>query len=61
MAMWIVIGLATALTLSVIAGLAVAAVLGTIGRSVSELLDLEAWTSAPLTREEPSGIIPTLS
>jgi hypothetical protein len=55
MAMWIVIGLTTALTLSVITGLAVAAVLGVIGRSVSELLDFEPWESAPLTRDEDSA------
>jgi hypothetical protein len=42
MAMWIVIGLASALTLSVIAGLAVAAALGAIGRSSSKLLDFDA-------------------
>jgi hypothetical protein len=46
MAMWIVIGLSSAVTLSVIAGLAVAAVLGAIGRSVSELLELEPRASA---------------
>ena len=45
MGMWIAIGLTAALTLSVITGLAVAAVLGAIGRSVSELLVFEL--SAP--------------
>jgi hypothetical protein len=38
---WITIGFASALTLSVVAGVAVAAVLRAIGRSVSELHDLE--------------------
>jgi hypothetical protein len=52
MAMWIVIGLAAALTLSIGTGLAVAAVLGAIGRSLSEPLDLDPWASVPLTRGE---------
>jgi hypothetical protein len=52
MAMWILIGLASAFTLSLITGLAVAAVLGAIGRSVSEPLEFEPWASAPLTRSE---------
>ena len=52
MGMWIAIGFTAALTLSVITGLAVAAVLGAIGRSISEVLDFEPWTSAPLTRDE---------
>jgi hypothetical protein len=42
MAMWIVIGVASGLTLSVVAGLAVAAALGDIGRSSSRLLDFDA-------------------
>jgi hypothetical protein len=50
--MWILIGLAAAFTLSLITGLAVAAVLGAIGRSVSEPLEFEPWASAQLTRGE---------
>jgi hypothetical protein len=42
MAMWIVIGVASGLTLSVIVGLAIAAALGDIGRSFSRLLDFDA-------------------
>jgi hypothetical protein len=42
---WIVIGLASASTLSVIAGFVVAAVLRAVGRSVSEMLDFGPTTS----------------
>jgi hypothetical protein len=46
------IAVAGGATLSLLAGLAVAAVLGQIGDQVSELLEPEAWSSAPLTRDE---------
>lgn len=52
--MWMVIGLAAALTLAALTGLAVAAALEAIGRSVSELPDFERWAFGTLTRGEDS-------
>lgn len=49
---WITIGVASFLTLSLLVGLAFAAILGTISREVSDLVDLEPWASSPLTRSE---------
>jgi hypothetical protein len=37
------------MTISLLVGLIVAAVLGQIGREVSQLFENEAWSSAPLT------------
>jgi len=51
MEMLILIGVASLLTLSILLALIVAAVLGRIGREVSQLLDLEPWSTAPLSRE----------
>ena len=48
---WIGVGLAGLLALSFLVGLAIARTLGTIGDQLTELLDAEAWTSAPMTRE----------
>jgi ABC-type enterochelin transport system permease subunit len=47
---WIVMGSATLLALSLLVGLALAAILGTISSEVSELLELEPWRTAPPTR-----------
>jgi len=47
--LWLVIG-GTLATVSAMATIVVAAVLGTIGRSVSDLFDYEAATLTPLTR-----------
>jgi hypothetical protein len=47
--LWLMVGGALATT-SALTALLVAAVLGTIGRSVSELFDYEAATLMPLTR-----------
>lgn len=40
--------MASAMMISLLVGLIVAAVLGQIGRELSELLENEAWSSAPL-------------
>jgi hypothetical protein len=50
---WIMIGATAALTVSVLASLAVAAVLGVISREVSRLLEPEAWGWAP--RRQPKA------
>jgi hypothetical protein len=48
---WIEIGVAGALALSLFIGVATARILGAIGKDIAELLEVEPWTSAPLTRE----------
>jgi hypothetical protein len=47
---WFVIGAATGIALSFLVGLAVAAVLGSVSREASRLLDAEAWAVAPPSR-----------
>jgi hypothetical protein len=48
---WIGVGLAGLLALSLLVGLAIARILGAIGDEAAQLLEAEPWTSAPLTRE----------
>jgi hypothetical protein len=48
---WVAVGLAASLLFSVLVALVLAAILGRIGREVSELLDPELWSSAPTARE----------
>lgn len=52
---WIVIGASAVLGLSVLVGLAIGAILGSISREVSELLEIEPWSSAPLTQEKTAA------
>jgi len=47
---WIAIGVASFFVLSLFVGLAVAAVLGDIGRRVSGLHETEDWATAPPAR-----------
>jgi hypothetical protein len=47
---WIVVGAGVFLVLSLLVGLAVAAVFRSIGRRVSELYENEEWALAPLGR-----------
>jgi len=47
---WIAIGVSSFFVLSLSVGLAVAAVLGDIGRRVSELYETEDWAAAPPSR-----------
>jgi hypothetical protein len=49
--LWIGVGLAGLLAVSLLVGLAIARILGTIGDELAQLLEVEQWTSAPLTRE----------
>jgi hypothetical protein len=44
---WIVVGAGSFLVFSVLVGLAAAAVLGVIGRRVSEWYETEKWATAP--------------
>jgi hypothetical protein len=48
---WVGVGFATFFVLSTLVTLAVATILGRVGREVGELLDSAAWSSAPLARE----------
>ncbi len=53
---WVLIGTADLITLSLLIGLVVAAILGSIRREVSNLLDLEPWATATLTpASEPAA------
>jgi hypothetical protein len=49
--LWVIVGAGAFLFLSVVASLAVAAVLGRIAQETTELLEGEFWSSASLTRE----------
>jgi hypothetical protein len=56
---WIGVGVAGLLAVSLVVGLAIAQVLGTISGEIGQLLEAEAWTLAPLTREtEPLALAP---
>jgi hypothetical protein len=48
---WIGVGVGAALATSLLVGLAIARILGTIGDEITELFDAEPWASAALTRE----------
>jgi hypothetical protein len=50
--LWAIAGAGAFVVLSVVASLGIAALLGQIGRDVSDLLESEAWTRAPLGRDE---------
>ncbi|HEY8775415.1 MAG TPA: hypothetical protein VIM33_02920 [Gaiellaceae bacterium] len=50
MSVWIVIGMGSFLGLSLLVGLGLAAVLGTIGRQISELHETDDWAMLPPTR-----------
>jgi hypothetical protein len=52
---WIMMGAASVLTVSVVVGLALAAILGRISSEVSELLELEPWRTAPPRRAVTSA------
>jgi hypothetical protein len=52
---WTLIGATTVLVLSALVGLAVGAILGGITREVSELLEMEPWSSAPLRHEKTAA------
>ena len=47
---WIVIGVGSFLGLSLLVGLGLAAILGTIGRQISELHETDDWAMLPPTR-----------
>jgi hypothetical protein len=47
---WLAIGGAALILASAVVGLVIAAILGSLSRNVSQLLDAEPWSSMPLTR-----------
>lgn len=47
---WIVLGLGLSLGLSLLVGIALARILGAIGRQISELYETENWATLPPTR-----------
>jgi hypothetical protein len=47
---WIMIGVGSSLGLSLLIGLALARILGTIGRRIGELYETEDWAMLPPTR-----------
>jgi hypothetical protein len=47
---WIAIGVGSFLGLSLLLGLMLAGILGTIGRQISELQQADDWTTLPPTR-----------
>jgi len=49
--LWVIVGTGLSFALSVLVGLAIAAVLGRIGREISEMLENDHWASAPLARD----------
>jgi hypothetical protein len=62
---WVGVGFAIFFLLSTLVTLAVATILGRVGREVGELLDSAAWSSAPLARGHaedervPRGDVPS--
>ena len=53
---WIVVVSGALLALSLLVGLALAAILGSISRELSELVELERWADAPLADERLAGM-----
>jgi hypothetical protein len=53
---WIVVVGVTLLAFSLLVSLALAAILGSISRELSELVDFERWADAPLADERLAGI-----
>jgi hypothetical protein len=49
--LWVVIGAGAFLALSLAVSIVLAAILGRIGADVSQLIETEVWTNAPLERE----------
>ena len=48
---WIMIGVCSYLGLSLLIGLVLGRILGTIGREISELYETDDWAMLPATRE----------
>jgi hypothetical protein len=48
---WVIVGVGAAFGLSVLVALGLAAILGRMGQELSEALEPDSWTTAPLARE----------
>jgi len=57
---WIGVGLGTAVGMSVLLGVVVARVLGSIAAEASRLLESEVWLVGPLSREAEETIASTI-
>jgi len=55
---WIGVGVGALLISSVVIALGIGAVLARIGDEVTQLLEMERWTSAPLTRSPEAESAP---
>jgi hypothetical protein len=55
---WIVIGAISLIVFSLLVGLVIARILGSIGREISQVLEAEAeaWATAPLTHATPDRV-----
>lgn len=49
---WIGVGIAAFLALSLLVALGIARILGRIGEEIARIQEVEPWASAPLTRED---------
>ena len=47
---WVAIGIGAFSSLTLVVGLAVARILGSISRDVTDLLETEMWSAAPISR-----------
>ena len=54
---WLAIGAVSVSAFSLLLGLLVARILDSIGRSVTELLEAQAWASAPLTQSRKDAAV----
>lgn len=52
---WVLIGVGSLITVSLLVAFALARILGTIANDFTELIEHEAWASAPLTRADESS------
>jgi hypothetical protein len=60
---WLAIGIGAFFGVALVLGLAIARILGRISQDVTEMLEAEAWSAAPLTRalEAPPEVPSTAS
>jgi hypothetical protein len=58
---WIGIGLGAAVGMSVLLGIVVARVLGSIAAEASRLLESEVWLVGPLSRQAEEAVASTIS
>jgi hypothetical protein len=57
---WIVVAATAFAGLSIVAGLVIARILGSISAGPNQILENEGWTSAPLTRDTEQSEAPRI-